>query len=358
MGLGKIGMSLAQKTASWVKAAGKTSVLQTKPITPTQLQGLRLAPNLAFDTVQLSNTSYLSESFVKSLTQIKGKDRVETYSKIKDAILKKMGYTNPKLIKVEAANGFKRLFCPGAAWSEEAASIIIGDIAKNTNIENGIAMMYHEIDHMDKFVKLYKSLGEGKFLKLVSKRNPEVTLNLDVYREMSKNVDTIGFNVGKYSKAYLEYPEQMKGYRDLYKYLNNPLEAEAFTVQSKVQKTLGLSELTTRDAFPKNYKAMLDSLAKQGITDIKQQDLIIQDIVDLCQKKVIDEKAFKLFCKEFKKIKLTESETNYLEELQETLLKGDMNSLCRRYPEAHKEAEELINKGLFSIDDVINYMGF
>ena len=74
MGLEKIGMSLAQKTASWVKAAGKTSVLQTKPITPTQLQGLRLVPNLACDTVQLSNTSYLLESFVKSLTQIKGKE--------------------------------------------------------------------------------------------------------------------------------------------------------------------------------------------------------------------------------------------------------------------------------------------
>ena len=357
MGLEKIGMTLAQKTASWVKTASKTSVLQTKPINPTQLQGLRFANNLTCDTVQLSNTSYLSESFVKSLTQIKGKDRVETYSKIKDAILKKMGYTNSELIKVESASGFQSISI-GAGWDEVTGKIIIGDIAKNTNIENGIAMMYHEIDHMDKFVKLYKSLGEGKFQRLVSKRNPEATLNLDIYREMSKNADIMGFNAGKYSKAYLEYPEKMKGYSDMYKYLNNPLEVEAFTVQSKIQKILGLSELTTRDSFPKNYKAMLDSLAKQGITDIKQQNLIIQDIVDLCQKKVIDEKAFKLFCKQLKKIKLTESETNYLKELQETLLKGDMNSLCRRFPEAHKEAEVLINKGLFSIDDIINCMGF
>ena len=35
MGLEKIGMTLAQKTASWVKTASKTSVLQTKPINPT-----------------------------------------------------------------------------------------------------------------------------------------------------------------------------------------------------------------------------------------------------------------------------------------------------------------------------------
>ena len=358
MGLEKIGMSLAQKTASWVKAAGKTSVLQTKPITPTQLQGLRLAPNLACDTVQLSNTSYLSESFVKSLTQIKGKDRVETYSKIKDAILKKMGYTNPKLIKVEAANGFQSLSCPGAAWSEESASIIIGDIAKNTNIENGIAMIYHEIDHMDKFVKLYKSLGEGKFQRLVSKRNPEATLNLDIYREMSKNADIMGFNAGKYSKAYLEYPEKMKGYSDMYKYLNNPLEVEAFTVQSKIQKILGLSEFTTKDAFPKNYKAMLDSLAKQGITDVQQQDLIIQNILSMCQSKVLDSKAFELACKRHKNIKLTSQEVNYLKDTEAKLLKSDLNAYCSDFQAAHSEAEELINKGLFTLDDVINYMGY
>lgn len=357
MGLEKIGMSLVQRTASWVKAAGKTSILQTKPISPTQIQGLRFSSNLACDTVQLSNTSYLSDSFVKSLTQIKGKDRVETYRKIKDAILKKMGYTNSELIKVESASGFQSISI-GAGWDEVTGKIIIGDIAKNTNIENGIAMMYHEIDHMDKFVKLYKSLGEGKFQRLVSKRNPEATLNLDIYREMSKNADIMGFNAGKYSKAYLEYPEKMKGYSDMYKYLNNPLEVEAFTVQSKIQKILGLSEFTTKDAFPKNYKAMLDSLAKQGITDVQQQDLIIQNILSMCQSKVLDSKAFELACKRHKNIKLTPQEVNYLKDTEAKLLKSDLNAYCRDFQAAHSEAEELINKGLFSLDDVINYMGY
>ena len=56
MGLEKIGMSLAQRTASWVKAAGKTSILP-KPINSTQLQGLRYAPNLACDTVSFGIAS-------------------------------------------------------------------------------------------------------------------------------------------------------------------------------------------------------------------------------------------------------------------------------------------------------------
>ena len=56
MGLGKIGMSLAQKTASWVKAAGKTSVLQTKPINIGTIKELRYSHNLTCDTVSLSQS--------------------------------------------------------------------------------------------------------------------------------------------------------------------------------------------------------------------------------------------------------------------------------------------------------------
>ncbi len=44
MGLAKLGMSLVQKTSVWVKAAGKTSALQTKPLSSVKkLEGLNLA---------------------------------------------------------------------------------------------------------------------------------------------------------------------------------------------------------------------------------------------------------------------------------------------------------------------------
>ena len=48
--------SLADDVARYVKACGKTSVLQTKPINPIQLKSLHLSPNLACDTVQLSQS--------------------------------------------------------------------------------------------------------------------------------------------------------------------------------------------------------------------------------------------------------------------------------------------------------------
>ena len=55
MGLEKIGINLAQKTASWVKAAGKTGILQTKPINPVKLDGLHYSHNLTCDTVSLAS---------------------------------------------------------------------------------------------------------------------------------------------------------------------------------------------------------------------------------------------------------------------------------------------------------------
>lgn len=93
-------MNFAQKTATWLKVAGKTSILQTKTIKPSELsQVLHSSPNLACDTIQLSKTSYLSDSFVKSLTQIKGKDSSDTAKQIINTILKKMGYKNPENLK-------------------------------------------------------------------------------------------------------------------------------------------------------------------------------------------------------------------------------------------------------------------
>lgn len=50
MGLEKLGMSLAQKTSAWLKACEKNSVLQTKPIKTTDIQGVKYKPELKTDT--------------------------------------------------------------------------------------------------------------------------------------------------------------------------------------------------------------------------------------------------------------------------------------------------------------------
>ena len=54
MGLEKISLNLAQKTSAWVKATGKNSILQTKPIKPTELKDIHFAPKPIGDTVSFS----------------------------------------------------------------------------------------------------------------------------------------------------------------------------------------------------------------------------------------------------------------------------------------------------------------
>ncbi len=54
MGLEKLGMSLTQRTSAWLKACGKSNILQTNPIKPAELKGLSFAPELNMDTVSLS----------------------------------------------------------------------------------------------------------------------------------------------------------------------------------------------------------------------------------------------------------------------------------------------------------------
>lgn len=61
MGFEKLGMNLAQRTASWVKTAGKSSILQTKSIQPMEFKSLKYIPKLnsscAIDTMAMSTTT-------------------------------------------------------------------------------------------------------------------------------------------------------------------------------------------------------------------------------------------------------------------------------------------------------------
>lgn len=319
------------------------------------INGLKPTSILTYDTVQLSRNSHLSETFVKSLTQIKGKDGLETYTLIKDAILRKMGYSNPEAIKVEAAGLFQDLAGIGAGWHEIQAKFVIGSFGIKSSAENKISIMYHEIDHMDKFFKLYKSLGEKKFLELLSKKGPVEGINLDTYREMSKNLNISGFDANKWSKAYLDYPASTSKLYELHKYINNPLEDSAFRLQGKIQKILGESELTSIDGFPKNYKSMLEALNRQGITDIDKQDAILQEIINLCNIKHLDDKAFELYCKQIKKLELSRDEMDYIRKFQDKII-SNPSLLYQKNTAAHLEAENLINQGLLNSKDIITYL--
>lgn len=376
MSLTKVSVNLAQKTAAWLKGAGKTSILQTKPIKLGDLpQELHFTPNLACDTIQLSNTSYLSDSFVKSLTQIKGKDSSDTSKQIINSILKKMGYKHPENLNVEI-NSLEFMTANkigySAGFSPEQGSLYLSQEIINLPIEQQISMFYHELDHIDKYVKLYKTVGEKQFRDLLIKATEhspfynilvkkgqyvKPTVNNDFYKKMSNGIDIQDFDVSKWSKAVREYSGITPRYCDQYKYFNNPLEISAYKLQSKINRILGLPIETTRDEFPKNYKSIIDSLKRQGITSELTQESIIQNTIDICQLKITDKRLIELYCKKINGQELTTKDLEIMEQISSKYkqeIESDIRKKINFIQEVSSEAEKYINRGLLTVTDIIN----
>lgn len=353
-------MNLAQRTASLVKTAGKNSVLQTKPITPTQIQGLCFAPNLVCDNVQLSNTSYLSESFVKSLTQIKGKDNLDTAIKIKDAILRRMGYKHPELLQVEKSSPLAQMNGFAAGWCNESGKMVLGSHVLSSPVgEELIPTLYHELDHMDKFIKLYKATGEKKYYEIIAeniggKQTPKI--NFDFFQRMSRDVDITDFDVSKYIRAARKY--EGIGFRlsKQYKYFNNPFEVSAYDLEAKIRNILGTSTITPKDIFPKNYDSLVKALEKQGITDTLQQDEILFNLSEICKMKYID-KNLVTACSNVLKKSASPEEYESIRNVYMKIM-GNHKEFIPNVQRAFLNTEAYINQGLLSIDDVVNHMTF
>lgn len=358
MGLEKLGLSLAQKTSVWVKNAGKTNALQSKPINLTKLRNVHLAPNLAFDTIQLTNNSYISESFVKSLTQMKGKDSIETATLIKNAILKKMGYKNPELLKLEKTSFFSEMRGLAAGWCNESGKMMLGDYVLNSPIkEQLIPVLYHELDHMDKFIKLYKATGEKKYYEILAesigkKRTPKI--NFDFFKKMSEDVDITDFDVNKYIEATRKYEGAGLRFSQQYKYFNNPFEVSAYDLESKIRNILKNSTPLPRDVFPKNYISLVDALKKQGITDPLKQDETLLYITDICKVKHIDKNLLSPYRNMIKETATPEETERVMKVLEEII--QNPKEFVPKLQKAYLDAEAYINEGLLTVDDIVNHL--
>ena len=338
---------------------------------PSSFRGLKLANTLASDTIQLSKIPHLSEAFIKSLTKIKGKDKLEVATKIKDEILKKMGYKHPELLKLEVDSFVSNLQKKIGSFGQFSLSTLRIDFCKEfleKSIEEQISFLYHELDHMDKFVKLHKAIGEEKFLELAKKvqqNSPiykalsekycpvEMTINNELYEKMQEDIDIKNFDIKKWSKALENYGQFTPMLSDMYKYYNNPIEKSAYDLQTKINKILGLSLTTSRDEFPKNYISMVKALKKQGITDISKQDNTISQLHMVILIKNLNHKVFELFNKKINGGKITEKENEYVETFL-LKLKDYINE--KSLQEAYLETETYINKGILTLEDLFKHL--
>ena len=370
----KIGTA-TREIGAWLKAGGYKYVAETKPQYLTNIKGLKYSRNLPCDTAKFTEITYTSEQFVKSLTKIKGKDNLDTVNIVKNTILRKMGYKNSELLKLDIdASSFelqKKLGATGS-FNMQLGKLDFGKNFLNLPIEQQIVLLYHELDHMDKFVKLYKAIGGKKFENLIieaQKNSPiykamvkrfgpcETPVNLEFYKQMSEELNIQSFDVKKWSKAVKEYSGLTPNYYDKYKYYCNPLEDSAHNLQSKIQKILGLPVETARDLFPKNYTKMIDLLKRHGITDLQEQEKIIQQAIFICNSKLIDERLGKLALKHLNGVKLTPNEFELMEKISLNFAENNIKTVSQNVDFTQKvctDVEKYFSKGLFTPEEIIN----
>ena len=226
----------------------------------------------------------LSPKFLKSLVEIYKKNisLLQKATIIKDEVLKAMGYKHPEILKIVPAE--PEQFCS----SYEATQGVLCFSEDVPSIEIFIASLRHEVEHMDQFVKIYKTKGEkamlNAFLNIAKLNNMDcpksIIINNAFYDIMSKDVSAEGFDSEKYYKAMSKYVNfDFARPSKKFKYHNNLLEKDAYNVERKVLKALGKDPITTADYFPKNYKTLLKLMNKNGIPS-KYHDnvLLVLDI--------------------------------------------------------------------------------
>lgn len=374
----KIGTA-TREIGAWLKAGGVSHVIETKPQCLTNIKGLKYARNLKCDTAQFAQNTHLSEPFVKSLIEIKGKDNLDTAIIIKDKILKKMGYKNPELLKCDidslSFEMSKKLGATGG-YNYTLGKLDFSEAFLNLPIENQISLLYHELDHMDKFVKLYKAVG-GKYFKNLSKEaqknspiyeaaikkfgSIDAPINFDFYEQMSKELNIQGFDVKKWSKAFKEYGYYTPNYNEQYRYYFNPFEESAYNLQSKIQKILGLPAETSRDLFPKNYNKMINLLKEYGITDFKEQETIIKKAEYICKLINIDDRLGKFALRLLNGTKLTSKETDFLEKTCLDFAEKNIKTTSQNVNFTQKvfaDVETYFRKGLFTPEEIVNQVAY
>lgn len=266
MGKIELALNLVKRTQNYLRATGKSSILMTKPqtISRFQLEGLRLAAPLRSDICAFSKDPSLAPELLDDLLKIRG-TQLEKVEQIKNRFLRAMGYKNPELIRCENS------LCGGTDLSVDFRDCVISCTTKQEiPIENLVAAVRHELDHLDKFAKLVKAEGvdtvEASLMKGLLKHNSSLKkkFDRDFWLKFSKDTDITNFDSKKYLAAVENYPYDVtSGVRRVmspydiinaqYIYCTNELEKSAYAYTKKVLKHYGVDDTTRVDFYGESF---------------------------------------------------------------------------------------------------------
>ena len=304
----------------------------------------------------------LNFDFLRSLLKIKEGSTVETYTKIKDEMLKAMGFRHPELLKLELTKS-KAL----SRYVFTTGEIRLGD----PNIfpkERLIASLRHEMEHMVQSLKIYKAKGKECFAEAMlaqqryNKRVPTETvedvikrMDINFFETMSKDVSIVDFDVKKYYKALCEYTNDNSTFESCYKYFNSLLEKDAYAVTRKVLKALGQDCTVAPDVFPANYTRLLSLLKSNGIHKDYNEEILETLEFFAKMKEALNPADFKRFIQLYqsaeKGIEPTKSDRIWAKKI---LKKMEQDSFIKEIGQRpYQQMETWLKEGKYTIEDLI-----
>lgn len=219
-------LSLSDDLARYLKACGKTSVLQTKPVNPTQLKGLKFVPDTIGDTFKATNTDITK--LVEAGYTNKTATKLLKYFSLED------------LLKFDKAENLEVLF--EQIDSIRTASEITSAIRpKFINVFEYMPKHMENVEVMElsskiRFRDLYKKGLIQKSLDITTKELSEIS----TFNEGFAQMPSIG------SKMVLYRGEQYYNHAPQLKILQNLKEGSTF-------KTSGYSWFTDSIEYAKRY---------------------------------------------------------------------------------------------------------
>lgn len=261
MGLSKIALNLAEHTANYAKMLGKSSILETKPISRVNVSGLKYSA-LNQDICKFVSDRSLCPSFLDKLKTVQGsgKEKVEYITK---EILNKMGYKSA--IKVVEENSSEI----SAGISFHSGEIKMSKNCYDLSNEELVTILRHELDHVDKYAKTIKNEGLEKVVNAFGfKYMPQESK--EFWQKLANETNSVGFDSKKYLQAIKDYisPDHMipktffQKFLGLHVYCTNPLEESAFKIQKQVAAHYNIKDLTVYDVCAERVGKIKDVLLK------------------------------------------------------------------------------------------------
>ena len=234
---------------------------------------------MSFCSAQIQRHSKGSTPYVaKQLKALEG-SLDEKLPKAKDIILKDIGLPSDLVECVDQDLGgkgyaaysaplgkviFDKKFCqkPDSEFSDEAVMCILR----------------HELDHMEVFTKLYKTLGGERFEQLIkplysNKQGEMPKVNHEFYKEMSKHVNTDNFDANKYINAIDNYyiaslgNSHYKNFIGITNNFNNALEDSAREKQFELENLMGVTTLKDFYSMIDETKMLTSEIKAKGVTE-------------------------------------------------------------------------------------------